>query len=343
MLTATALFATTAFAHATAFDWENLQSDIHGVAEHTDPNVVNPWGIALSSSGNVWVNDNGAGVATVYDQDGTAASNSTTPRVVTIPPSATNNDGANPTGIVANSTSFFKITKGINSQPARFIFVSEDGMISGWNPNVESANAVVAKDNGATGAVYKGATIGVSGGHNFLYVANFHANKVETYNENFVLQGGFPFTDPTTGPNAFPSDFAPFDVRNFNGRIYVTYAEQNPPDNHDDLAGPGHGFINVFDTAGHFIKRLVSRGNLNSPWGMEIVNGALWVGNFGDGHINVYDPNSGSFLGTPRDVFGTPLAFDGLWGLFLGDGRLFFTAGIVDEAHGIFGVIFSVN
>jgi uncharacterized protein (TIGR03118 family) len=339
LLTLAALSFGAASARASFFDWENLQSDIAGVAEQVDPNVVNPWGMALAPSGNIWVNDNGTGVATVYHQNGTPAPNSANPLVVTIPPNPPNTQGS-PTGIVANSTSFFKITKGTNSQPAKFIFVSEDGMISGWNPNVDSTNAVPA-NNGTANAVYKGATMGVSGGRNFLYVANFHARTVETYNGSFVLQAGFPFTDPTTGPNALPADFAPFGIRNFKGKIYVTYAKQKPPANHDDQSGPGNGFINVFDTGGHFIKRLVSHGNLNSPWGLELIDGELWVGNFGDGVINVYNPSNGNFIGRPRDVFGNPLSFNGLWGLLLADGGLYFSAGIADEAHGLWGVIFS--
>jgi uncharacterized protein (TIGR03118 family) len=298
-------------------------------------------GIASSPSGIIYVADNGAGVATAYFQDGTPAPSFSNPLIITIPTSVTNTDGANPSGTVWNPTSFFRVSNGTSSLPAKLIFVSEDGTISGWNPNLNGTQAFKAIDNGASGAVYKGATLGVATSHNFLYVANFHARKIETYNEGFVLQSGFSFTDPTTGPNALPADYAPFNVRNFNGRIYVTYAEQKPPDNHDDLSGPGHGFINVFDASGHFIKRLVSRGNLNSPWGMEIVSGALWVGNFGDGVINVYDPGNGTFLGRPRDVFGKPLTFNGLWGLLLANQGLFFAAGIADEAHGMFGVIFN--
>jgi len=343
LLVTAALFLTTALAYAlNNFDWENLQSDIHGVAQETDANVVNPWGMALAPSGNIWVNDNGAGVATVYHQDGTPAPNSSAPLVVTIPASASNSNGANPTGIVSNRTSFFTVTNGTNSLPAKFIFVSEDGMISGWNPNLDSTHALKAVDNGAGGAVYKGATMGVADSHNFLYVTNFHAGKVETYNESFVLQGGFPFADPN-----LPAGYAPFGIGNFSGEIFVTFAKQKLPDKHDDESGPGHGFIDVFNTKGQFLRRLVSHGNLNSPWGLALAGFpegnleilGLWVGNFGDGRINVYNPINGNFIGTPQDVFGNPLDFDDLWGLLVGNNGLFFSAGIVDEAHGLFGHI----
>ena len=207
-------------------------------------------------------------------------------------------------------------------------------MISGWNQQLDSTHAFPAVDNGATGAVYKGATRGFANGHNFLYVTNFNSGLVETYDENFVLQTGFPFSDPN-----IPAGFAPFGIRHFNGQIFVTYALQDAA-KHDDVHGPGNGFVDVFDTKGQLLRRLVSNGRLNSPWGLEIVNGVLWVGNFGDGRINAYNPNNGNFIGTPRDVFGNPLDFDGLWGLVLGDQGLFFTAGIADEGHGIFGTIF---
>jgi uncharacterized protein (TIGR03118 family) len=318
------------------FDWENLESDIAGVAELKDANVVNPWGIAVSPFGTIWVADNGAGVATVYSQSGRPFPNPANPLVVAIPPSALNPGGANPTGIVSNPTQFFKVSNGANLLPAQFIFVSEDGMISGWNQQLGSTQAFPIIDNGVT-AVYKGATRGVANGHNFLYVTNFHSGQIETYDENFVLQAGFPFADPN-----LPAGFAPFGIRNLNGSIYVTYAMQdNPADAHDDVAGPGNGFVDVFDTKGNFVKRLVSNGALNSPWGLELVNGTLWIGNFGDGRINAYGPNSGNSLGTPKDTFGNPLDFEGLWALVVVNGGLYFTAGIADEAHGIFGVVFS--
>jgi uncharacterized protein (TIGR03118 family) len=344
VLTALSLSATVCRAIENEFTWTNFESDIAGVALHTDPNLVNPWGMAASPSGIIWVNDNGAGVSTLYNQDGTPAPNSSNPLVVAIPPSASNTDGANPTGIVFNQTSFFKVTKNGNSQPSLFIFVSEDGSISGWNPQLDLTHAIIAVDNGATGSVYKGAALGVANGHNFLFVTNFHLNRVETYDENFVQVNLGGFVDP-----GIPSNFAPFGIRNFNGRIFVTYAKQKPPDNHDDLSGPGNGFVDVFDTTGRFIRRLISHGSLNSPWGLAMVqtfgsfHNALLVGNFGNGRINVYDPTKtpATLIGTPRKGDGTPLDFNGLWDLLpLGSG-VYFSAGIADESHGLFGMISS--
>ncbi len=332
LLVLIAMSFTAAFARADSYSWTNFQSDIAGVAQHVDPNLVNPWGMAASSGGTIWVSDNGTGVSTLYHQDGTAVS-----LVVTIPTAARNREGGNPTGVVFNSTSFFNVTLNGNSQPARFIFVSEDGSISGWNPALDQTHAIIAVDNGTNRginrAIYKGATLGVANGHNFLYATNFHTGHVETYDESFhqVNPGGF--ADP-----GLPAGYGPFGIRNFNGEIFVTYAKQ---DHHreDDVPGPGFGFVNVFDTSGNFLRRLISNGNLNAPWGLALVEDELWVGNFGDGKINNYDPATGAFIETISRADGTPLEFDGLWDLLpLGDG-VYFTAGIADEEHGLFGII----
>jgi uncharacterized protein (TIGR03118 family) len=327
LIASVAFTLSAAWAHASGpFDWENLQSDIAGVAEQTDPNVINPWGMAAGPNGAIWVNDNGAGVATVYNPDGTPVMNMGSPLVV-------QTGTTNPTGLVSNGTPFFKVTNGTNTLPSKFIFVGEDGIIAGYNPQLNKTQAYVARTN--TGAVYKGATLGVAGGHNFLFITNFASGKVETWDENFnqVNPGGF--VDPT-----LPSDYAPFGIRNFNNQIFVTYAKRNPMNPNDDLAGAGFGYIDIFTTSGTFVKRLVSQGKLNAPWGLSLIQGALWVGNFGDGRINVYNPSSGSFLGNPRDVFGAPLEFDGLWDLLFFNNQLYFSAGIADEDHGMFGVIF---
>ena len=318
---------------ADTYSWTNFQSDIAGVAQHVDPNLVNPWGMSVSPSGTIWVSDNGTGVSTLYHQDGTAVS-----LVVTIPTAARNRDVGNPTGQVFNGTAFFQVTKNGNSAPAFFIFVSEDGSISGWNPTLDATHAIIAVDNGTNRgvnrAIYKGATLGVANGHNFLYVTDFHTSKVETYDESFhqVNPGGF--VDPD-----LPAGYGPFGIRNINGEIFVTYAKQDHA-REDDVACASCGFINVFDTSGNFLRRLVSNGNLNAPWGLALVEGdELWVGNFGDGFINVYDPMTGDFIETLMRADGTPLQFDGLWDMLPLNGGVFFTAGIADEEHGLFGII----
>ena len=319
-----ALFLTASIARADSYSWTNLQSDIPGVATHTDPNLVNPWGMAASSGGTIWVSDNGTGVSTLYNQNGTARS-----LIVTIPGREKDKTG-NPTGVIFNGTSSFKVSNGGTPQPARFIFVSEDGTISGWNSGVDAIVAVKGKGDN----VYKGVTMGSAGGHNFLFVTNFHKGQVDVYDENFNLVKTSGFTDPT-----LPKRFAPFGIRNINGQIYVTYAMQGPGEK-DDVAGPGNGFINIFNTDGTFVKRLVSNGDLNSPWGLALIEGdELWVGNFGDGKINNYNPTTGASLGTINRADGTPLQFDGLWDMLPLGAGVYFTAGIADEEHGLFGLI----
>jgi uncharacterized protein (TIGR03118 family) len=337
LLVLIALSFTVAFARADSYSATNLQSDIPGLAAHVDPNLVNPWGMAVpSATGPIWVSDNGTGVSTLYNQaDGTAL-----PLIVTIPTSARNKDGGNPTGVVFNGTAFFKVTKNANSLPARFIFVSEDGSISGWNRDVDGTHAIIAVDNGTNlgskRAIYKGATLGFANGHNFLYVTNFHTGRVETYDENFQQVNPNGFIDPN-----LPAGYAPFGIRNFGGnQIFVTYALQDAK-GEDDVAGPGNGFVNVFNTDGTFVKRLISNGKLNAPWGLALVEGGteLWVGNFGDGTINNYDPTTGMFLGTISHADATPLQIDGLWDLLPLSAGVYFTAGIADEEHGLFGLI----
>jgi len=331
---AAAMFTATS-GRADTYSWTNFQSDIAGVAQHTDPNLVNPWGMAAGSTGTIWVSDNGTGVSTLYNQDGTAV-----PLVVEIPTAARNTDGANPTGQVFNDTGFFQVTKNGTSASALFIFVSEDGSISGWNPTLDATHAIIAVDNGHSAqpnvsgiAIYKGATLGVANGHNFLYVTDFHRGKVNTFDENFHQTNPNGFVDPN-----LPAGYGPFGIRNFNGEIFVTYAKQDP-NKEDDVHCPGCGLINVFDTSGNFLRRLTQRGNLNAPWGLTEFDGELWVGNFGDGKINVYDPTTGAFIETLMRADGTPLQFDGLWDLLpLGEG-VYFTAGIADEEHGLFGLI----
>jgi uncharacterized protein (TIGR03118 family) len=315
---------------ADTYSWTNFQSDIAGVAQHTDANLVNCWGMAASTTGTIWVSNNGTGTSTLYNQDGTAV-----PLVVEIPPSAHNTDGANPTGTVFNDTGFFPVTLNGTSASALFIFVAEDGSISGWNPTLDETHAIIAVDNGngRNHAIYKGTTLGVANGHNFLYVTDFHNGKVQTYDENFNQVNLNGFVDPN-----LPFGYGPFGIRNFNNEIYVTYAKQSA-DRVDDVHCPGCGLIDVFDTSGNFLRRLTQRGNLNAPWGLALEEEGLWVGNFGDGKINVYDPTTGAFIETLMRADGTPLQLDRLWDLLpLGAGT-YFTAGIADEAHGLFGLI----
>ncbi len=241
----------------------NLVSDIPHLAQHTDPNLHNPWGISVGPDGHVRVADNGTGLSTLYTEDGTALS-----QVVTIPPPAHSPSGttAAPTGIVLNSTSDFVISAHHRSRPSIFIFAAEDGTLSGWNPEINGSNAILTVDNSGSGAVYKGLALGSNAQGNFLFATNFHAGTIDVFDKHFNqvhLAGSF--VDPALPPPPIGSPgFAPFGIQNVGGKLFVTYALQKPGQ-HDDLAGPGNGFVDVFDTTGHLVTRFASHGTLDSP------------------------------------------------------------------------------
>jgi uncharacterized protein (TIGR03118 family) len=339
-----------------------------------DPHLVNPWGIAESPTSPFWVSDNGAGVATLYTVPG--ANNtpvSINGLVVSIPtPVDLTGSGGTPTGAVFNialGAGAFKITDGTHTAPAVFLFVTEDGTIVGWNPGVDptgkfdgpngvSTHGVIAVDNSGnnftnpnpssqTGAVYKGLAIATDAkGQTRLYATNFRSGKVEMYKDDFMALGSGPaFVDPK-----LPDSYAPFNVTVLNGAVFVTYAVQDAA-KHDDVAGQGHGIVDVFELDGTFHQRFAQHGQLNSPWGVAVapanfgpLAGKLWIGNFGNGHINAFDPESGEFLDKVRDPNGQAIVIDGLWALRVGNGRngglantIYFTAGPNDEKDGLFG------
>ncbi len=312
----------------------NLVSDQAGVAQVQDPNLVNAWGMASSPASPVWVSDNGTDVSTLYRGATTSTPLSVVPLVVAIP-------GGAPTGQVFNGTSDFDITPG---SPALFIFASESGHITAWNM---AAGTSAVTEASVPDAVYKGLAMASTSSGTYLYAANFHAGTIDVFDSSFHLSSvSGSFTDPN-----LPAGYAPFNVQEINGSLYVTYAKQDA-DAHDDVKGPGHGFLDVFTPDGALVRRLVSQGRLNSPWGLAMApadfgrfSGALLVGNFGNGRIHAYDPASGHLLGTLKAEKGGPIVIDGLWGLRFGNGvagntnSLLFTAGPKDESHGLFGVI----
>jgi uncharacterized protein (TIGR03118 family) len=320
----------------------NLVSDQAGHAAIVDPNLVNSWGLALSG-GALWASNNGTSTSTLYSGGVNGSSFMKDGLEVKVP-------GGSPTGVVFNTTHDFLVSSGAGSGTALFLFASENGTITGWAPAVPppSPSTMAQTAVSMPGAVFKGLALGSAGGQNFLYVADFHDNKVLVFDHAFhqtTLVGSF--TDPR-----LPKGFAPFNVADLNGSLYVTYAKQKKGA-HDDKAGPGNGFVDVFDTSGNFQRRLTSHGHLNSPWGMALApgnfgkfSGDLLVGNFGDGRINAFDPTTGKFRGQVSDKHRQPITIDGLWGLAFGNGttvgatnQLFFAAGPNKETHGLLGSI----
>jgi len=323
-----------------------LVSDQPGLAQFTDPNLVNPWGLTSSSTSPWWVSDNGTGVSTLYN--GAGVKQSLTVTVAPLP-SPTPTVPATPTGVVFNGSADFQLVANTPTTAARFIFVTEDGTISGWNPSVNPTNSILKVNNHGS-AVYKGATIAQAGGANFLYVANFFTGTVDVFNKNYVQQtlAAGAFTDPN-----LPAGFAPFNVQNIGGDIYVAWAKQDA-EKHDEVAGRKLGFVDVFDPTGVLLQRFENNPFLNAPWGLALApsmgfgkaSGKLLVGMFGSGQIATFDPVTGEFEGLLRGRKGRPIQIDGLWALRFGNGAnagptttLFFTAGINDEADGLFGTI----
>jgi uncharacterized protein (TIGR03118 family) len=317
----------------------NLVSDIPGMAQITDHNLVNPWGLAAGPTTPLWVADNGPGVATLYAGAVHGSPVSQVPLVVTVP-------GGAPTGQVFNPTNGFKLRVGDSQVPAKFIFDSEAGTITAWtltNPVQTSARTKLT----VPGAVFKGLALSFFNHHPALYATDFVHNKVVVVDSQFhrVATPGL-FDDDT-----LPSNYAPFGIQAIGNMIVVTYAEQQAGST-DEAHGPGLGFVDAYSRNGVLLSRLVSHGRLNAPWGLVRApagfgrfGGALLVGNFGDGRINAYDSSTGEWLGLLHRPSGRPLSIQGLWGLRFGNGvtgspsDLLFSAGIADEAHGLLGEI----
>ena len=332
----------------------NLVSDIDGLAAVHDPNLVNPWGMSRSSGSPWWVSDNGPGLATLYNGAGAIV-----PLVVTIPTGdASVSSTGTPTGQVFNGTTDFQLAA---NTPARFIFVTEDGTVSSW----AGGPSATIKVNTHSKSVFKGVALASSmtksgGTANFLYVADFRKARVAVYDTNFnpVHMGEDAFQD-----EELPDGFAPFNVQNIGGNLYVAFAQQDSQ-KHDEVDGPGLGYVDVFSTSGRLLHRLQHGNWFSGPWGMTqapsdfgAYSHNVLVGQFGSGQILAFDPVTGKFKGTLNDASNNPITIDGLWDIAFGSGALsatggptsgpsntlFFTAGINDEADGLFGTITAVE
>jgi uncharacterized protein (TIGR03118 family) len=356
----------------TSFTESDVISDGAVPADHIDPNFVNPWGLAAPNPADLWDSNNGTGTSTVFSNTGNIVQ---ALHAVVIPPPAGGTSPSAPTGVVNNLTSAFVVTDGTKSGPAIFIWATEDGTIAGWNPTVAtngspppSTHAVLAVDNSASSAVYKGlAILNVPAGTSlaagqYLFATNFRSGNLDVFDSTFkpvTLSAGM-FQDPT-----IPAGFAPFGIQTIGSKLYVTYAKQNAA-KHDDVAGAGNGFVDVFSSSGVLLQRLGGTGvqsELNSPWGVAqaptnfgAFSNDILVGNFRDSHISAFDPVTGAFLGQLNNDQGKPLTLDGgvsgpdtigLWGIFAFSGNttavtgstLYFASGFNDETDGLFGAL----
>ncbi|MGC2201928.1 MAG: TIGR03118 family protein [Stellaceae bacterium] len=345
-----------------AYVVNKLVSNLPNVAAFQDRILQNAWGVAFSPAASpFWIADNATGCSTLYGGDGVKVT--TVQVAIPLPgnvvpatscqpvdPKNPPNNAA-PTGLVWNPSSAFVVPP--TTIAASFIFTTEDGTISAWANSIpDPSHALIAFDNSASGAVYKGMVFGTNSNGVFLFATNFNAGTIDVFGPPATSGGQYTkvtthgdFTDPN-----LPAGYAPFGIENIDGNLFVSYAQQDA-NKHDDVSGPGHGFVDVFDTDGNLLRRFTSRGPLNSPWGMTRASfafgrfsGDILIGNFGNGKINVFD-SRGRFLDELDRPNGKPLVIDGVWKLTLGGGRtsnsdtLYFTAGPNDEKDGLFGTI----
>ncbi|HEX4826040.1 MAG TPA: TIGR03118 family protein [Candidatus Polarisedimenticolaceae bacterium] len=321
-----------------------LLSDGTIATRQVDPEFRNGWGLAASGTGPWWVAVNEIDSAAVVDENGTVQG-----LHVSL--------SGPPTGIVHWNGDGFAVTDGTNSGPSRFLFALESGKIVGWNPSVgppaPEQEAFVGVDRSSDGAVYKGLAVARTLDGPRLMATDFHNARVDVFDENFK---------PVTKPDAFatprvPPGFAPFGIQTLAGRVFVSYAKQDP-EKMDEVAGQGLGMLAAFDTDGVFLGEVAIRGALDAPWGMALApaagfgaaSGKLLVGNFGDGTIATFrmtdDFNRLTPDGVLRDASHRPIRIDGLWGIAFGNGgeagspdSLYFAAGPSGESHGSFGRI----
>ena len=315
---------------ATIYGQTNLTSDIPGLAANTDASLKNPWGVSFGPTSPFWVSDQVTGIATLYNAAGQRQT-----LFVATPPAA-------PTGQVFNSTSASFLEA--NGQKATFIFATIPGTIDAWN--IGNGGSAVVEATSANSA-YTGLALANNGSGDFLYAANFRSGNIDVFNSSFTpVSPSAPFTDPN-----LPAGYAPYGIQNIGGKLYVQYAQVDPV-THKAAVGPGLGIVDVFDPNGGAPHRLVTGGVLNAPWGITLAPSAfgdfsndLLIGNFGDGVIDAFDPMSGDFRGSLKDANGNPIANPGLWALEFraapnfDPSTLFFTAGINNEADGLFGSI----
>ncbi len=312
----------------------NLISDQKGVARNTDPNLVNSWGIALDAEGLFWIADNGTGKITIVDRNGMPSQGEYKSDQFDL--------GEGIDGIVRNDSRTLELHQGNDCAIADFMVASEGGQIFGINGDLNPKTGILFADESAVGAVFKGLAIVDDHGETHVLAADFHNARIDAFDDKGMMLSTkhlpVPCTAPFTDPNMMPG-FAPFNVVAIDDKVYVTYAKQDAMA-HDDVAGPGLGAISVFDTSGNFLARVATGGVLNSPWAVTQIGSQLVVGNFGDGHISLFDATTFKSRGQVTTKGGAPIMIDGLWGLVPAGGKtLYFAAGPDGEAHGLFGFL----
>jgi uncharacterized protein (TIGR03118 family) len=332
-------------------------SEVVASAKTVDADLQNPWGIAVATGLPFWIADNNSNLATLYGGAGNIETQEITgssSKGIAIAASAAGVQ-ANPTGQVYNGSGSFLIATSKGQESALFLFDGEGGTIAGWAMDSGSTTVTAYDDgiaNGSNHAVYKGLALSTVNGATFLYATDLHNNKVDVFDTNFSkpadMQG--KFVDP-----AIPQGFVPFGITTINNQLYVTYAMQDTA-KHDEVAGAGLGYVDVFDLSGNFVNRFASAGVLNAPWGIAVapsgwgsLAGDVLIGNFGDGKINIFTPNgtqTATSAGALMGSNGQPFAFPGLWSLVFGNGdsdkpvtTLFYTAGFASQTDGVFGTI----
>ena len=327
----------------------NLVSNVSGAAAVTDPNLVNAWGVSRSSTGAWWVSDNGTGLSTLYDGTGKIV-----PLVVTIPPSdPSQSSTGTPTGTIFNGTADFAVAPG---KPAVFLFATEDGTISGWNPGAKPTKAIIVVNEGQK-SVFKGLTAGQARMHgtwaNYIYAANFRKGKVSVYDSAFHRNDEI---EDNFARFHGPEGFAPFNVQNIGGNIYVAFAKQDSA-KHDEVDGQGLGVVAVYRPDGCLIQVLEGGWWFNAPWGIAqapsdfgAFSHDVLIGNFGSGEILAFDPVDGKYRGLLHDATNKPIKIQGLWGISFGNGAgagsatsLYFAAGPDGESNGLLGSLTAIQ
>lgn len=307
----------------------NLVSNQVKQARHTDPFMVNGWGLTYGPGSPFWISDNGSGWSTLYDAQGNRKS-----LIVEIASAGDAGPGT-ATGIVFNSSREFEV-KGWASV---FLFATLDGTVSGWAPQSDLHNTLIAVDNSKNGAVYTGLAVTSRISGNRLFAVDNANGKVDMYDGRFTLLGSF--TDPS-----LPVGFVPFNAQDIAGQLYVTFA--------DSKGGPG-GFVDVFNEDGVWQKTLISGAPLNQPWAVAVApsnfgplsNTILIGNNTNNATVNAFNAVTGKFVSTLKDTNGKQIHIDQLWGMVFGGGtaadgatnQLFFAAGPSNNLAGTFGVI----